>query len=203
MALDLDPFDGQDHSRDVVVYRAIVRFTVEQSSVWLNPRFTDADRRRILASPLRLNFKGTWPPTLTSDDARNLHLLAYTRLAAGMNVRNRTAPNMTAAELRELVCNRRPALDPALDQTDIEQYASYNVTVAVSERGEHVLTIRRSARAGHCPVRMRTALRCASRQFMRTFKNWSKPICWRRQLNSPHNEEARRRIGVERAGPAL
>jgi hypothetical protein len=52
---------------------------------------------------------------------------------------------MTAAELRQLVCNRRPALDPALDQTDIEQYASYNVTVAVSERGEHVLTIRRSA----------------------------------------------------------
>jgi len=57
MALDLDPFDAQDHSRDVVVYKAIVRFEVEQSTMWLNPVFTEEEREAILNSPLRMNFK--------------------------------------------------------------------------------------------------------------------------------------------------
>jgi hypothetical protein len=145
MALDLDTFDGQDHSGDVVVYKVVVRFVVEQSAIGFNPQFTDADRERILSSPLRLNFKGTWPPPVHADYDRNLHLLAYTRLAAGMSVMNRSRPNTMAAELRQSVYTSQPTMDPAAHQNDAGLYASYKVSVAISERGEHVLTVRRGA----------------------------------------------------------
>jgi hypothetical protein len=146
MTVVLDQFDGQDHSRDVVVYKAVVRFAVEQGTLWLNPRFSETERLQILGRPLRLPFKGVWPPTLTGDAGHDLQLLAYTRLVVGMNVRNRTMPDATPAEIRESVYSKRPALDPARHIADIEQYAQCKFSVASGEEhGEHSITLGFSA----------------------------------------------------------
>jgi hypothetical protein len=140
MALDLSPFDVQVvHSRDVVVYLAIVRFEVEQSTLWLNPIFTDKEREAILSSSLRMNFRGAWPPELTSDIHRNVQVLAYTRAAAGMSVMNSSKAHMTTAELRQSFYDRQPAMHPDLHGADREQYGSWKVSVAISEQGGHTV----------------------------------------------------------------
>jgi hypothetical protein len=138
MTIDLVPFERQVvHARDVVVYKAIVRFSVEKSTLWLNPRFPPAERQRVLASALRLRFKGKWPPVLTGDADRDARILAYTRLAAGMSIWNRSGPDGSPAKLRESVYRKRPALRIS----DAGGYAPCEFSVAISEQGEHTLGV--------------------------------------------------------------
>jgi len=137
----LDPFDGQDHSRDVVVYHAIVRFTVEQGTLWYNPAYSDEKKTAMLTAPLTFPYKGKWPPARTPDGGSYDDVLAYTKLAAGLALRTKTGKDATPSALRESVYARSPDMHPRIHACDRDQYSALGVTVHLDENGAHGLGI--------------------------------------------------------------
>jgi len=133
---DLDPFDGQDHSNDVVVYRAVVRFEVEAATLWFRPDFAPEDIRVMLERPAPHYIRPPWPPPLTGNADADLRLLALLRLRAGLALGSRLASRSTAEEIRTAIMSREE-LRPESHVSDAGDYATYRITVAIDVGGEH------------------------------------------------------------------
>jgi len=135
----LDEFDGQDHSRDIVLYRAVVRFTVEQSALWYSPAYSRETTLSLLAGPMPFRYRGQWPPA--EPNARNLDFLAYTKLAAGMAILTKTTNDTTPLALRQSVYAKNVDMDPDKHIVDSEEYEALRVCVAWSVSAEHRVTM--------------------------------------------------------------
>jgi hypothetical protein len=136
----LDEFDGQDHSKDIVIYRAIVRFAVEQSGLLFNPTYSEEKRAAVLNAPMGFRYSKPWPPPGLESNVSPHEFLAYSKLAAGMAVQTRTRNDITAAALRESVYSNIPGLNPSLHASDNEQYQSFGVCISLSEENVHSMT---------------------------------------------------------------
>jgi hypothetical protein len=136
----VDEFDGQDHFRDIVLYRAVVRFSVEQSALWYSPAYSRETTLSLLAGPMPFRYRGgQWPPA--EPNARNLDFLAYTKLAAGMAIRTNTTNDAAPLALRQSVYAKNVDMDPGRHAVNSEEYEAFRVCVAWSVSAEHRVTI--------------------------------------------------------------
>ncbi|MGD0618936.1 MAG: hypothetical protein ABSB67_14880 [Bryobacteraceae bacterium] len=148
MQYPLDPFDGQDHSNDVVVYRGVVRFGLEVSSIWRSPTASDEELRRILEAPPSVRW---WPPRLTGDRAVDLELLILGQLLAAASIGAELPHSDDPARFKTAIFAKYPSLDPAKHATDREKYASHRLTVAIDRDGSNSMTLAKNTRGDALP----------------------------------------------------
>ncbi len=148
---NLDPFDGQDHSNDIVIYRSVIGIGgVEQSSLWVTPSTPEPDLRTILIRPAGF-IRFPWPPA----ERTSLKTLALLRINAGLELTACGPVVMTSADAKADLYTRVPAL-PRPEARLIQQYARYKLCAAIDREGEHSFFVLTASKGLPLPLKDET-----------------------------------------------
>ena len=120
------------------MFRAVVRFEVESSSIWRNPALSDQRLREVLEIPPAVEWS---PPPRANHPSSDLELLILERLLASAGLGAELPHIASPARFKAAIAAKYPLLDPALHNGDRDQYASHRLVFAIDADGCDSLTL--------------------------------------------------------------
>ena len=122
--------------QDIFLYKAVIRLQVEYSSVAFNPAFDRYAIRSRLQGPTGMQRPHKWPPLLSNDPEKDIHILALSRLKLLLDL-GTTLPDADPTEMRKATFKQFLKIEPQLLSTrQLDAYARIFVEAGLNEDGE-------------------------------------------------------------------
>jgi hypothetical protein len=129
--------------QDIFLYKAVIRLQVESSSVAFNPAFDRYAIRSRLEVPLGIKRPHKWPPLLSNDPEKDIHILALAKVKLMLDL-GTTLPDAHPTQMRKATHKQFLKIEPELQTTSqLDTYARIFIEAGVNEDGEphHTSTV--------------------------------------------------------------